>query len=185
MDVGRNVRRIRKEQRYTQTEIARRCGVTPAAISGLEAGDFTPSTALVIKMARALDVEPGELLKESPVSVPLAEGLPRWASTSDIADFSERVSKLSAEDLGRLAEALALSAPPVRTREDPPLPRQEGTERVISHARMLVVHNKFIAEGIQPPRRFTIAYRRGLEALAGPAQLEGEAEADHGEVEVG
>jgi transcriptional regulator with XRE-family HTH domain len=64
VNVGQNVKRLRKEQRYTQTEIARRCGVTPAAISGLEYGDFTPSTALVVKIARALDVEPGELLKE-------------------------------------------------------------------------------------------------------------------------
>jgi transcriptional regulator with XRE-family HTH domain len=64
VDVGKNVKRLRKEQRYTQTEIARRCGVTPAAISGLEAGDFSPSTALVVKMARALGVEPAELLRE-------------------------------------------------------------------------------------------------------------------------
>jgi putative transcriptional regulator len=64
VDVGQNVKRIREQQRYTQTEIARRCGVTPAAISGLEHGDFTPSTTLVIKIARALGVEPGELLKE-------------------------------------------------------------------------------------------------------------------------
>ena len=65
MNVGQNIKRIREEQRYTQTEIARRCGVTPAAISGLEHGDFTPSTALLVKIARALEVEPGELLKES------------------------------------------------------------------------------------------------------------------------
>ena len=63
MNVGQNVKRIRKEQRYTQTEIARRCGVTPAAISGLEHGDFTPSTPLLVKLARVLDVSVEELLK--------------------------------------------------------------------------------------------------------------------------
>jgi transcriptional regulator with XRE-family HTH domain len=73
VDIGKNVKRLRKEQRYTQTEIARQCGVTPAAISAIEAGDFAPSTALLIKIARALGVEPGELLKEEPV--PLAESL--------------------------------------------------------------------------------------------------------------
>ncbi len=70
MSIGENVRQIRQEQRYTQTEIARRCGVTPAAISGLEHGDFTPSTSLLARLARALDVSADALLKEA---VPLAE----------------------------------------------------------------------------------------------------------------
>ena len=66
MNVGQNVKRIREEQRYTQTEIARRCGVTPAAISGLEHGDFIPSTPLLVKLARALDVSVEEIV-EGPV----------------------------------------------------------------------------------------------------------------------
>jgi transcriptional regulator with XRE-family HTH domain len=68
VNVGQNVKRIREEQRYTQTEIARRCGVTPAAISGLEHGDFTPSTPLLVKLARALDVSVEELLEEPAVA---------------------------------------------------------------------------------------------------------------------
>jgi transcriptional regulator with XRE-family HTH domain len=68
VNVGQNVKRIREEQRYTQTEIARRCGVTPAAISGLEHGDFTPSTPLLVKLARALDVSVEELLLDKALS---------------------------------------------------------------------------------------------------------------------
>jgi putative transcriptional regulator len=70
VNVGQNVKRIREEQRYTQTEIARRCGVTPAAISGLEHGDFTPSTPLLVKLARALDVSVEELLAVHHVRMP-------------------------------------------------------------------------------------------------------------------
>jgi putative transcriptional regulator len=70
VSIGENVKRIREEQRYTQTEIARRCGVTPAAISGLEHGDFRPSTSLLARLAEALDVSADELLKEP---VPLDE----------------------------------------------------------------------------------------------------------------
>jgi putative transcriptional regulator len=70
VNVGQNVKRIREEQRYTQTEIARRCGVTPAAISGLEHGDFTPSTALLVKLARALDVSVEDLLAVHHVRMP-------------------------------------------------------------------------------------------------------------------
>jgi transcriptional regulator with XRE-family HTH domain len=68
VNVGQNVKRIREEQHYTQTEIARRCGVTPAAISGLEHGDFTPSTPLLVKLARALDVSVEELLLDKALS---------------------------------------------------------------------------------------------------------------------
>ncbi len=73
MSIGENVRQIRLEQRYTQTEIARRCGVTPAAISGLEHGDFTPSTSLLARLAKALDVTADELLK-APVPLAKASG---------------------------------------------------------------------------------------------------------------
>jgi putative transcriptional regulator len=65
VNIGQNVKRIREEQRYTQTEIARRCGVTPAAISAIEHGDFTPSTALLVKLAKALSVPVEMLLKET------------------------------------------------------------------------------------------------------------------------
>jgi transcriptional regulator with XRE-family HTH domain len=93
VSIGENVRQIRQEQRYTQTEIARRCGVTPAAISGLEHGDFTPSTSLLARLAKALGVSADALLKEP---VPLGEAtlppeldpteLEDWASGADTLD---------------------------------------------------------------------------------------------------
>jgi putative transcriptional regulator len=55
MGIGENLRRIRKQQRFTQTEIARRCGVTPASISGIELGEFNPSAPLLVKIAAALE----------------------------------------------------------------------------------------------------------------------------------
>jgi transcriptional regulator with XRE-family HTH domain len=181
VDVGRRVRRIRREQDLTQASLAAAAGMAKNSINKVERGHMNPSAESVVRIADALGVPVGALYEEREPAL-LGEGLPGWATTSNVADFSERVSKLSAEELGRLAEALALSAPPVITREDLSPASQEDTERVISHARMLVVHNKFIAEGIQPPRRFTIAHRRHLEALADSA--EGEVEADHGATEV-
>jgi putative transcriptional regulator len=71
VSIGQNVKRVREEQRYTQTEIARRCGVTPAAISGLEHGEFNPSTPLLVKLAKALDVSIEELVEEP--AVPLSK----------------------------------------------------------------------------------------------------------------
>ena len=64
MSIAENVRNARFDRRLTQTEVARRCGVTPAAISGLEHGEFNPSTPLLVKLAKALDVDPTELIGE-------------------------------------------------------------------------------------------------------------------------
>jgi putative transcriptional regulator len=85
VNIGQNVKRIREEQRYTQTEIARRCGVTPAAISAIEHGDFTPSTALLVKLAKALSVPVEMLLKETeePASSEKAEAS-RGAERNDV-----------------------------------------------------------------------------------------------------
>jgi len=91
VSIGQNVKRIREEQRYTQTEIARRCGVTPAAISGLEHGEFNPSTPLLVKLAKALDVSIEELVEEP--AVPLSKapeaGLPE-ALTGQIVEVQNR-----------------------------------------------------------------------------------------------
>jgi transcriptional regulator with XRE-family HTH domain len=94
VNVGQNLKRVRKEQRYTQTEIARRCGVTPAAISGLEHDDFTPSTPLLAKLARVLGVSIDELVGESVVKVKTEASRP--------GTESETVARpLSREDLSQ------------------------------------------------------------------------------------
>ena len=102
MNVGQNVKRIREEQRYTQTEIARRCEVTPAAISGLEHGDFTPSTPLLVKLARALDVSVEELV-EGPVLLGKAEAPPAGPLLLDKAlGAARRDAQLDAQAIARL-----------------------------------------------------------------------------------
>ena len=102
MNVGQNVKRIREEQRYTQTEIARRCGVTPAAISGLEHGEFTPSTPLLVKLARALDVSVEELV-EGPVLLGKAEAPQAAPSLLDKAlGAARRDAQRDAQAIARL-----------------------------------------------------------------------------------
>jgi transcriptional regulator with XRE-family HTH domain len=102
VNVGQNVKRIREEQRYTQTEIARWCGVTPAAISGLEHGDFTPSTPLLVKLARALDVSVEELV-EGPVLLGKAKAPQAGPSLLDKAlGAARRDAQLDAQAIARL-----------------------------------------------------------------------------------
>jgi transcriptional regulator with XRE-family HTH domain len=102
VNVGQNVKRIREEQRYTQTEIARWCGVTPAAISGLEHGGFTPSTPLLVKLARALDVSVEELV-EGPVLLGKAKAPQAGPSLLDKAlGAARRDAQLDAQAIARL-----------------------------------------------------------------------------------
>jgi transcriptional regulator with XRE-family HTH domain len=85
LSIAENVRNTRFDRRLTQTEVARRCGVTPAAISGLEHGEFNPSTPLLVKLAKALDVPIDELVEEA---APLAEAPPE----TGLADWRANVA---------------------------------------------------------------------------------------------
>jgi transcriptional regulator with XRE-family HTH domain len=100
VDVGQNVKRIREEQRYTQTEIARRCGVTPAAISGLEHDDFTPSTPLLVKLARALDVSVEELVLGKAEAPQVGQSV--WDLLEKALGAARRDEQLYAQAIARL-----------------------------------------------------------------------------------
>jgi putative transcriptional regulator len=102
VNVGQNVKRIREEQRYTQTEIARRCGVTPAAISGLEHDDFTPSTPLLVKLARALDVSLEELVLGKAEAPQVGQSVSTWNLVEKALGAARRDEQLDAQAIARL-----------------------------------------------------------------------------------
>ncbi len=54
---------FRQERGLTQTELAKRTKVTQGYIAQLEAGDKTPSLAMLRKLAKALKVPVTELLE--------------------------------------------------------------------------------------------------------------------------
>jgi transcriptional regulator with XRE-family HTH domain len=65
--LGRNVARLREAQGWSQSELARRSGVSQAFISSLEGGRRTKaSTDTALALARALGVTVDELLREEP-----------------------------------------------------------------------------------------------------------------------
>lgn len=59
--IGEKVRRLREERGLTGAQLAGRAGLAPSAVSQIETGKRTPSSASVIKLAAALSVEVGEL----------------------------------------------------------------------------------------------------------------------------
>ena len=61
--VGKKVREIRKQKRFSQEELAFRCSLHRTYISDIERGDRNVSIKNIEKIARALGVKPSELLE--------------------------------------------------------------------------------------------------------------------------
>ncbi len=61
--LGQNLRAARKRLELTQEEVAQRSGLEPAEISRIEAGKRDPRVSTLEKLAKAVEVDPGQLLK--------------------------------------------------------------------------------------------------------------------------
>ncbi len=59
---GQRLARVRHQNLMTQRELAVASGVSPATIANLERGVSGPRYSTLRKLARALDVDPRELL---------------------------------------------------------------------------------------------------------------------------
>lgn len=60
---GEIVRGVRKGHRWTQEDLAERSGLTTTYIGQVERGDKVPSLTVVLKICRALETVPSELLE--------------------------------------------------------------------------------------------------------------------------
>ncbi len=61
--VGANVRRLRQARGLTQEEAAFRSGIDLTYLGGIERGRRNPSLLVMVRIAKALSVQPLELLK--------------------------------------------------------------------------------------------------------------------------
>jgi transcriptional regulator with XRE-family HTH domain len=68
--IAANVRAAREAARLSQSQLGERAGMVVPVISRLESGKHLPSLASFLKVAEALGVPPGELLREPAVSEP-------------------------------------------------------------------------------------------------------------------
>jgi transcriptional regulator with XRE-family HTH domain len=74
--VGRQVRRIRREQDMTQTELAREAGMATNTINRIERGHMNPSADSLARVASVLGVPVGELYKNQELVHPKAPAPP-------------------------------------------------------------------------------------------------------------
>ena len=62
MAIGENIRKIRKEKKLTQKELAERIGTTESNINNYEKGRNKPTTDMLVKICLELDVSADWLL---------------------------------------------------------------------------------------------------------------------------
>src|SRR5215204_5499198 len=90
--IGHNIRRLRDEKGWNQTELGFRAGASPSIISLIENGKRNPSTATLAKIAEALGVEVVDLFPKGRRSSPepsLFNGLEDERRRAELAKWLE------------------------------------------------------------------------------------------------
>jgi transcriptional regulator with XRE-family HTH domain len=157
--IGHNIRRLRDEKGWNQTELGYRAGASPSIISLIENGKRNPSTATLAKIAEALGVEVVDLFPKGRRSSPepsLLDGLEderhfsrfSKAIIAVAARWGEAVSSPDMNDGERLAiirAALELSdviAEPVEAEDWEAIPYQEQLGIVTTMEKLVEAANK-------------------------------------------
>lgn len=65
-DLGTNLREAREQLGLTQEEVAHRSGVHATEVSRMEAGKRDPQVSTLERLAKAVEVTPGQLLDGLP-----------------------------------------------------------------------------------------------------------------------
>ena len=106
---GRNLVVIRERRMWTQARLADEAGVSPTTVSGIESGRISrPHFGTLRKLARALEVEPEELVsapgsEESEAPSPLSL---EWAMSTGEEEFERGLEGASIERLSSLFREL-------------------------------------------------------------------------------
>ena len=123
--VGSFIAELRKEQGLTQTELAKKLGVTGGAVSKWERGLCYPDIEMVERLAEVFSLGAGEILAGRRIPVYTPETVDALA-TEGITEYSERTRRRVSRRAGALMAALALLAAvilvPLLTRQEAPEP---------------------------------------------------------------
>ena len=112
--MGENIRRIRKNEGLTVTELAPKAGMTKSALSKLENGQISSPVATLIRVANALDVPLAEFFYEEPATRPFVltrkgEGVP---IATDGSRFGYAYQALASDMRDKMAEPFLLTISP-------------------------------------------------------------------------
>lgn len=88
--IGKEVRRRREDLGLTGAQLAARAGMAPSAVSQIETGRRTPSSASVIKLAAALNIEVGDLYPKGQAPLPLEVAEQAGHTGSEVSEEERR-----------------------------------------------------------------------------------------------
>ena len=127
LSVGRNIKRIRKQQQLTLGMLAERSGVSKAMLSQIESEKVNPTVATVWKIARGLEVDLDVLLRgpDTPVHKFLVSRKEELATLDTAAD-GPHIQVLSPLAMAENLEIYLLSFDPGKLlRSSPHAPQTE------------------------------------------------------------
>lgn len=106
--VSGNIRRFRLTQGITQSELARRALVTPANLSAIESGRRDLTVGTLLRIARALDLDPALLFSTPPQRGSLGRVPLDYVARAVVTGV-----RPYSQDVNRLADGLAWRCRPV------------------------------------------------------------------------
>lgn len=91
---AKRVKRTRERQELNQAQLAEKSGLTPAAISQIEAGERLPAFNTILALAAALDTTPDDLLG--------MEGAGLDPSLQELSGLFRDLKEMSPKDLDKV-----------------------------------------------------------------------------------
>lgn len=102
-EMGRRIRRARKALGWTQEDLADETGMNSAQISKFERGVQSMHLRTFLKLANALNVDPGDLVRG--LRLPKGSDAREIAMTREYQRYEEEISAVMSEANKRLEEA--------------------------------------------------------------------------------
>lgn len=72
-EIGKEIRRMREGKGWSQAELAVYAGSSQPTVNQIESGKRNPSTATLVKLAKALDIEVADLFPKAQAPLPLSD----------------------------------------------------------------------------------------------------------------
>jgi transcriptional regulator with XRE-family HTH domain len=127
MPVTALLRAVRRQRGLTLQSLAEQTGLTKSYLSKIERRQSTPSIAVALKVARALDVDVAQLFSDEPADEKIAVD-----RAGDRKHSPERYVPLAPKVLGKSMSPFVVR--PTETSSDDPHPTHDGQEFVFVHA---------------------------------------------------
>ncbi|WP_144559953.1 helix-turn-helix domain-containing protein [Bacillus thuringiensis] len=104
MTIGSNIKRLRKERRMSQTDLAKRLGIKHSAISAWEIGRNEPLMGNIEKMAIIFNVPKSEIIGEDLINQ-VKESLDQEKAV-ELKEIVDKIKELSPDQLKSFSDMI-------------------------------------------------------------------------------